>query len=183
MIIHKTHSKKELINIIKGYNIKINNPQALNKLELCALLVAQLKQMENLKIDPDLPFLSLIDLKMYLIKQNPKKTLSIKDKSKVIMICRRIKHFSRNGYDIKNTEFYNTLDDLYVDAQYISHYGDIPSVRMALNELNNYPNAPFDIKVIISPHTQKEIDLKKRLKNKNKYRCEFKHGHFVVSFD
>ncbi len=99
------------------------------------------------------------------------------------MIWRRLKHFCRNGYDIKNTEFYNTIDDIYVDAQYISHYGDIPSVRMAINELNNNPNAPFNIKVIISPHTQKEIDLKKRLKIKNKYKCEFKQGHFVLNFD
>jgi len=174
MFIHKSHSKKELINIINSYNIKIKYPQQYKKIELSALLVDALKHMDNIVPCDDLPFLCIIDLKLYLTKLNPKKQLSIKDKSKVILTTKKIKHFCRNGYNI---------NDLYEDALMISHYGDIPSVRKCISELNQYPNKIQDIKCIISPYTQKELDLKQKLRRQRIYKCEIKHGHFVVRFD
>jgi len=182
MIIHKSHSKKELINIIKSYNIKIKYPQQYKKIELSALLVDALKHMDNIVPCDDLPFLCIIDLKLYLTKLNPKKQLSIKDKSKVILTTKRIKHFCRNGYNIDITDYQN-INDLYEDALMISHYGDIPSVRKCISELNKYPNKIQDINCIISPYTQKELDLKKKLRQQRIYKCEIKQGHFVVRFD
>ena len=182
MFIHKSHSKKELINIIRIYNIKIKYPQQYKKVEVCALLVDQLKQMDNIVPCDDLPFLCIIDLKLYLTKLNPKKQLSIKDKSKVILITKKIKHFCRNGYNIDITDYQN-INDLFEEALMISHYGDIPSVRKAITELNRYPHKVQEINCIISPYTQNEIDLKNKLRQSKIYKCEIKQGHFLVRFD
>ena len=78
MIIDKSFSKSELINIIKTYKIDIDNPGKYRKVELSALLVEKLNSLDDIIPSPNLPFLNIIELKFYLTNINPKKTLSIK---------------------------------------------------------------------------------------------------------
>jgi hypothetical protein len=75
MIIHKSHSKLELVKIIIELNIKIKNPRQYKKIDLSALLIDQLDIVDNIKPSINLPFNNIIDLKYYLINVNPNKTL------------------------------------------------------------------------------------------------------------
>ena len=60
MIIHKTHSKAELVNIIVNYDIDINNPVKYRKIELSAILVKSLQLIDKIIPVPNMPFLTLI---------------------------------------------------------------------------------------------------------------------------
>ena len=90
MIIHKTHSKAELVNIIVNYDIDINNPVKYRKIELSAILVKSLQLIDKIIPVPNMPFLTLIELKEYLVNINPKKTLTIKQKNQIVMKCKKI---------------------------------------------------------------------------------------------
>ena len=88
MIIHKSHSKSELVKIVELFYIDISNPRQYRKIELSALISNHLEQIESLEIDDDNPyfFTNIIDLKYYLINVNPKKILTIKQRIMKIFI-------------------------------------------------------------------------------------------------
>ena len=98
MFIHKTHSKKDLSNIIKIFNININEPDKLKKKDLIKELIIQFSFIDE--IEPELDyymFYNLVDLKTYLYNCNPKKLLSIKEKNHVILTCKRIQQYINNN--------------------------------------------------------------------------------------
>lgn len=182
MIIHKSHSKNEICKLIDLLGISINNPKQYRKVELSALFLHELGELDFIKPSVHLPFTNVIELKHYLTNSNPNKLLTIKEKGNVIHICKKIKHFCRNNYCIKFTD-YSNIKELYKDAHYIKNYGAIPSVRKALKELNQNPHKPETINPIIPDHIKKELDIKMKLKAKNKFLFEIKKGEFKVTFD
>ncbi len=179
MFIHKTHSKNELVKINNIFKLGISNPKKYRKIELSALLSTKLNLSSKETFDENEYFIyNIIDLKSYLYNCNPKKRLSINEKNNVILICKQIKHYSRNYYNINISEFKDE-DDMRRNAIYISQYGDIPSVRKALKELNM--KCP-DIKPYISPMVQKQLDMKHKLKQKNKGVFQHRTGKFLLEF-
>ncbi len=60
MLIHKTHSKKDLCNIIRTFNISIDDPEKLKKKELIRTLVYKFKYIDE--IEPDLDFYMIYNL-------------------------------------------------------------------------------------------------------------------------
>ena len=181
MIIHKSHSKNELVHLINRYNININNPKQYRKVDLSALLVDRIKKLDCIEPVEDLPHLNLIELKLYLIKIHPNKILTIKEKHNVIYTCKKIKHFCRNGYNVSFTD-YPTIDDVYNDAVYIKPYGDIPSVRKALIELNDNPHKPYCIDPVISPYCLRELEMRHKLKQSKKIIFKYEVGKFFIEF-
>ena len=74
MFIHKSHSKKDLNNIIETFNINIDNPRQYKKKQLLRLLTKELNEMDE--IIPETKyylFYNIIELKDYLNSCNPKK--------------------------------------------------------------------------------------------------------------
>lgn len=181
-MIHKSHSKNELVKIIEACEINIKNPRKYKKTDLSDLLDKELKLIDHIKPNEDLCIYNLTDLRFYLSIINPKKRLSIKEKNNVILICKKIKHLSRNSFLLSETE-YSNMEEVYNDARYICEYGDIPSVRKAIRDLNQYTllKEPFIPK--ISDITKKELDMKEKLKKTNIYKCDIKHGTFILTFD
>ena len=181
MKIHKSHSKLELVKIVESFDIPIINPRQFRKTDLSALIVNKLNQMEYIIPCEYFWFCNLIDLKLYLQTINPKKIISVKEKSNIIDICRRIKHYCHNGSHIEINRFKN-IDDVYTAGEYIKKYGDIPSVRKSIRELNNSNHKLYTIEPIVSLHVQKELAKKEQLRQKGVYKCEIKHGTFYVTF-
>ncbi len=181
MFIHKSHSKLELCNIIERLDLNITNPKQYKKSQLCALFLHRLKRLEKIKPDIDLPFNNVMDIKYFLSNPNPKKLLSIKEKNNIVHICKKIKHFCRNNFNINLTE-YEDIDELHNDALYVSDYGSIPSVRKAIREYNecSFLN---NIEVNIPQHVIKELEIKNKLKQKNSFVFQHKKGQFLVKFD
>jgi len=181
-MIHKSHSKNELVKIIESCEIDIKNPRKYRKTDLSILLNDKLKIIEFIKPNEDLCIYNLTDLRYYLSIVNPKKRLSIKEKNKVILICKKIKHLSRNSFLLSETE-YKDMNEVFIDAEYICNFGDIPSVRKAIRDLNNYTflKKPFEPK--LSDIMKKELDMKQKLKQTAIYKCEIKQGKFIIEFD
>ena len=182
MIIHKSHSRKELCNLIELLKLDIDNPKQYKKIDCAGILVHHINGLETVEPNIQLPFNNVIELKHYLINQNPNKLLSIKEKNNVIHICKKIKHFCRNGYQLNLTD-YKSIDMLYREAKYICRFGGIPSVRKAIRELNEYHDKPTNLEVDIPLHIQKELEIKDKLKRKNNFVFEIKKGEFLVKFD
>jgi len=183
MLIHKTHSKKDLINIIKTFNINIPEPNTHKKKQLLTLLKKELLTLDE--IEPELDvymFYNLVDLKTYLSSCNPKKLLSIKDKNNVILTCKRLQQFIYNNYIIESSSF-KDIDEVYRLGKYIEPYGDIPSVRRACKGLNNCTYYEFNLTPIISKITARELDKRAEYKKKYPIKIEIKTGTFTISFD
>lgn len=181
MIINKTHSKGELVNIINNYNIDISNPSKYRKIELSALLVEKINLLDKIVPVCNLPFLTLIELKQYLINTNPKKTLTIKQKNNIVMKCKKIKHYCENLYSIKNS-LYRDEEELLEDINLIKNYGIIPSVRLAIKKYNNNEKLKDKIQVNIPEYVQRELNYKKTLKVKKQQGLKVRTGKFILYF-
>ena len=181
MFIHKSHSKKDLINIIKKIDIKIPNPQKYRKVEISALLDNQLDCLDCINPCEELCIFNIIDLKLFLKCCNPKKLLTIKERNNIIMICKRIKHYCINNYNIEVTD-YEDINDLYDEASYINNYGDIPSVRKTIKLLMNDPEKLCDLKPIISPIIMKELQKKELYKKVIYNHLKINYGKYYVTF-
>ena len=183
MFIHKSHSKKDLNNIIDTFKINIPNAKQYKKKELLRLLTKELDEMEE--IEPDTKyylFYNIIELKDYLSSCNPKKLLSIKDKADIILHCKELQQYIKNGYNIEYSVF-DSEDDIHKLCKYIQPYGDIPSVRKALWKLNQHPCNKYNYEPTISKQTQAELDRRALLKVKYPKQLTINSGKFFISFD
>ena len=183
MFIHKTHSKKDLCNIIKTFNIKIEEPEKLRKKDLIKEVISEFRFIDE--IEPELEyymFYNLVDLKSYLYNCNPKKILSIKEKNNVILTCKRIQQYIFNSYSIDHSSF-NDVNEIHKVAKYIEPYGDIPSVRRACKGLNDCPNKIFKLNPNISKQTARELEKKAEYKKKYEVKITVEFGKFLITFD
>lgn len=184
-IIHKTHSKKELIHIINIFNIPMAVSPKANKFQIASQLWETISKIDYLYINPhnELMINNLKELRIYLQNQNPKKNLSIKEKENVSFISKKIIHYCNNSYNIE-ISMYDNLIDIYNDALFISKNGEMPIVRKSLKLLDGDHNKLFDVKPKITPMIMRELELKEKLKTKRKYyECKIRFGKFVINFD
>jgi len=160
MIIHKTHSKTDLIDLINHLNLKIVFSHQDNKKDIQDKLSEFIKN--NIIIKKNFYNIENKDgLIQYLQNINPKKTLTIKERNNVMMICKHIIAYTKNNYDIDLTK-YQTLKDMQDDMDFIKQFGDIPSVRRACRLMNDDPKFKgYKFIPLISPQVQKELDDKK----------------------
>ncbi len=183
MFIHKSHSKKDLINIIKTFKIDIDEPNAYRKRDLVTRLKKELSLIDS--IEPELDvylFNNKIDLLEYLRNCNPKKVLSIKEKNNVILTCKRLQHYIKNNYNIDSST-YSDIDEVIDDAKYIEPYGSIPSVRRACKGLNDEPSKIFKLNPFIDKLTEREIAKRLAYKNINHMKLKVHYGSFHLTFD
>tara|TARA_R110000803_G_scaffold14214_1_gene39540 strand:+ start:350 stop:904 length:555 start_codon:yes stop_codon:yes gene_type:complete len=181
--IHTSHSKKELMEVIEVFDIKIADYKALNKQNLSKQILYQLSIVDEIKEDNDFFFINnkkeLLD---YLINPDSSKVLSVKEKDAVMELAKYIIMYCKNGYYLSHSPFID-FDEMIVKANHIANYGDIPSVRKAIEGLNEDIKLKNKIKVIMSSRMKKKIERKKRVKQKYQGGLEVKEGIFWVHFD
>ena len=188
MIIHKSHSKTDLIDLINDIGLPIVFSHQDNKRDIQAKYEEVLLKKFDFK--PNFYKIENIDgLKNYLENTNPKKTLSIKEKQNVMMICKHIINYCKNGYDI-NISKYESPKDLQDDMDFIKQFGDIPSVRRCCKLMNDdFHFGGVNFKPYISPQTQKILDEKTAVKGKKNtiYKLQIrkatKENPILVVFD
>ena len=89
--IDKSHSKTDLVDLINTINVPIIFSHNHNKKDIQDLLVNLFKEKKDLSFEPNVYKISTLkDLQIYISNPNPKKVLSVKDKSNVMRICREI---------------------------------------------------------------------------------------------
>lgn len=166
MLIHKSHSKTDIIDLINNLGLKIVFSHQDNKKDLQSKLLNLLSQ--NIIIKDNFYKIENKDgLIQFLTNVNPKKTLTIKEKNNVMMLCKHIIQYCKNNYDLEYTK-YNEIKELQDDMDFIKQFGDIPSVRRCCRLMNNDPKfIGYKFVPFISPQAQKELDEKKVVKTKH----------------
>jgi len=180
---HKSHSRKDLIDIIKLFKLPIEDAEDYNKKDLTDEMIDTLNRIDN--IIPDEHYYgieNLHDLKEYLIKPNQKKTLSIKDKNEIMTMAKLIIQYCKGGF-CTQISYFDTMDEVYVEARRISQFGDIPSVRRMCKLLNDNPYSKERIYPVISKKVQKELEIKKLTSKKVHTSLCVRHGGHWVKFD
>lgn len=186
MIIHKSHSKTDLIDIINHLNLKIQFSHQDNKKNLQDKLIGYI--MTDFKIDNNFyKIQNKTELITFLTNKNPKKILTIKEKNNVMLICKYIISYCKNNYDLGYTK-YKDYQELIDDMDYIKQFGDIPSVRRCCRMINDdVKTGGRKFKPLISPQVQKELDEKNIIKgntlNIMKIRKSTPDDPIIIYFD
>tara|TARA_Y100001973_G_C5195486_1_gene333963 strand:+ start:1356 stop:1916 length:561 start_codon:yes stop_codon:yes gene_type:complete len=175
MLIDKSHSKTDLIDLINELDLPIVHSHQDNKSDIQTKFKECMKK--SLKIpDNFYKIKNKDDLIFYLENKNPKKILSIKEKQNVMMICKKIIQYSKSNYDLAMTD-YNQQQELIDDMDYIKQFGDIPSVRRCCRLMNE------DIKMgslrfnpLISPQVKKDLEEKKIVKQVKNYKLTIRYA-------
>lgn len=184
-MIHKSHSKTDLIDIINYCGVPIVFNHSNNKKSLHDKFSDLFKTNTDLTLEPNhFKLSSLSDLKFYLLKPNPKKQLSIKEKQDVMRIAKSIIYYSQNGYDIHLSPHYFDTQTILDDMLYIKGFGDIPSVRRACRLMSHDPKFTGQVfNPLISPQVLKILDDKLLMKNKKPCRYTFERKVVVIHFE
>ena len=165
-MIHKSHSKTDLVDLINDLNLLIHFSHQDNKKniqdkinEFCKGSITIEKNFYNIN--------NKSELISYLENPNPKKVLSIKEKNSVMMICKHIIRYCKSSFNLAATK-YEKYQDLIDDMDYIKQFGDIPSVRRCCKLMNeDIKKGQIKFKPLISPQVQRDLDEKQSIKGKN----------------
>lgn len=183
--IHSSHSKKELQEIVEVFDLNIANYINMNKKDISYHLMYELSKIENVKEDDEYFFIkNKEELMQYLVNPDSSKTLTIKEKNSVMEISKYVIMYCKNDYYLSHSPFID-WDDLYDKVVYIADYGDIPSVRKAIDGFNKDPkivDMNKKIEYIMSSRCKKKLERKKRLIQKQKNSLKIRTGKFLVDF-
>lgn len=169
MIIDKSHSKTDLIELINDLNLPIVHSHQDNKSDIQEKFKTCIASKFDI-IDNFYNIKNKDDLISYLENKNPKKILTIKEKQNVMMICKKIIQYCKSDFDLTITD-YNNQQELIDDMDYIKQFGDIPSARRCCRLINEDPKmAGLNFKPLISPQVQKDLDQKKKTKKVVNYK-------------
>ena len=183
-MIHKTFTKKDLLEIINAYDIPIDDAKQYNKSDLSMTLTELLITEDfQIKYSPDYPdFFRNEDLTEYLSLPKSNEELNYQEKSEMIQKAKKLINYARNGFMLSFTE-YISHDDLYQDGIIVANHCDIPTCRRAIDELNNDPKIRNKIEKQITPKIKKKLDQKKINKEELQPRFKFRRGHYEINFD
>jgi hypothetical protein len=181
-IIHKSFTKKDLIDFIQTYDIPISDPKQYNKNDLCEAFTETLNDFE-IEWNTDFPeFHTNDDLLKYLYESKSNEVLNYREKTEMIQKAKKLINYARNGYMISFTD-YMSIDEIYQDGILVANHCDIPTCRRAIQELNNDPKIRNKIEMKLSPKMKKILDQKKINKNELKPRLKFERKYIELSFD
>jgi len=180
-MIHKSFTKKDLLDLIDAYEMEIEDPKSLSKKDLQIQLDDYL-QLNDIPFSTEYDFNCSGDLLEYLKNEKPNMDLNYKEKGEMITLAKRILRYTRNGYSIAFADF-SDIEEIYQKGILLANHGDIPTCRRAVDELNKDPKIRNKIEVKISSKVKKEIERKKIDKQSlnNRYKCEKKY--ISISFD
>ena len=93
MIIHKSHSKKSLIELFDDLNCPLDIPVE-TKRDAIEQIKSMIKPSLNLKIDNNYNIQNITDLISYLEKKNTHEKISMENKNEVMLKCKKIINLS-----------------------------------------------------------------------------------------
>ena len=182
MIIHPSHSKKDLIELCDVFNIEILDIHDLSKMSLVLTISKILEKIDYIEPENDYYFIDTIeDLKRYLTEPNQAKNLSITEKERLIKISRDIISYCKSNYNLY--PYFKSEEHLILQARAIQPHCDISTCRRALNMLLNDRSLPDKINPVLSNRIKKQIEKKELLKKESSGKLKVRKGKFKISFD
>ena len=183
MIIHKSFSRKDLISVCESLRIEIEDMTDYNKHQLITKLEEWYDNNQSAFFLPNqLCIDNVSQLITYLGSVNQSKINSSHTREMVMKKAKKLIAYSKNGY-ILTHDVYDTINDVIEDVEIILPFGDSPSVRKAVEWINNDSKISEKYFPVISEQTQRKLEEKKILKKNFSGKLKVKYGHFVISFD
>lgn len=182
MIVHKSHSKKNMIDLFAQFDIALDNSNKLNKISLINVVHEKIKEEINFKTN-DFNILNKTDLIRYLEKENTEGKIDSVRKELVMDKAKNIIHWGvKCKYSLEASQ-YDSIQTIFTDTIYISKYGFIPSVRRACKIHNECIYKIDHVNPILPLKTQRKMEQKKQMKSACYYNVKFSRGNFLISFD
>jgi len=165
-MIHYSHSRKDMIGFIKIYEIPLTDYENLSKVELAELLYDKLTTGA---INSE-----IADLLYYLKMSMPRKCPVCHIKKDIFNRIMNLKKYVFYNFKIKKTS-YKSIRDINIDLEFISQYGDLPSVRYIVNKVNqdNKIKNKYDVSFSRQPRCY--------IKDVNK--LNVMKGNFLIKFN
>ena len=156
--IHSTFSKNDMIELIEVFQIPIDYFD-ITKAKLSILLLIYINDIEEMKPTIEYFINNKEEFIEYLSKPNQLK-VSTYQKKEIMYIAKNILLYC-NQDSFHNTTFIDEYE-MVESVNYIKFYGDIPTVRRAIQILNERYVEKFEIH--ISPKVKFDLDKRKKLK-------------------
>ena len=184
MNIHKSHSKKELIEIADFFRFPIEDIEECTKPQLIIKMIEVWDDVPEIIPDYDILLVNNKDeLKEYLENQNQDKALSVNQRNKIMRKSKRIINYCKGGYNLIKSSFCS-MSDLLDQANDVAMHGNIPTCRRAIKLLNMDIKIPYKIEVKMSNKIKRELELKKQLSLMYGTNCLIvKKGKVMVVFE
>lgn len=175
IMIHKTFSKTDLIDIINHLGLPVIFSHQDTKKNIQDKIKNIMK--DDFQIKKNYFNIDTKDqLVVYLEKQNPRKSLTTKEKNDVMSISKFIINYCKAGFDLDCSK-YNDIQEIVDDMDYIKQFGDIPSVRRCCKLLKDDVKLQgITFKPYISPQVQKILDDKKINKSVTYSNIKIRHA-------
>jgi len=179
--IHKSFTKNDLIDICSDLKLPIVYSKNDTKNDIQSKLYSFFKDNKSYSFATNhYKFEALMDLRLYLTSENPNKRLTSKEKDKIIFLSKKILHYGSNDYNLEYSD-YETTQEIIDDLYYIAKYGDILSVRKAVECWNKQHGYKIKITPYISHKKKEELEKKRKYKMKEQ-QLKINAGNYVVTF-
>jgi len=181
-MIHSSHSRKDLLELCDIFNIRVDDKFNCSKKVLSERMYESIKRAREL--EPDEKNYHLKDKKElleYLEAPHQTKSLSISEKQEIIKYCRQIIFYCDNNYVLE--PHFESVEHLNTIAVYISNFGDISTVRRALEKLKYDKKIETIIEPNISAKVKKELEKQRRLKCCEMNSLRVRQGPISLKFD
>jgi len=179
MLIHKSHSKKDIIKLFKKHGVTIDETQTKGN------IVSNIEQyMINFQYDKKIENLTM--LKDYLKDKSNKQRPTAQQKNNIMFSAKRIIKWAKSSY-VFQEETYNNKEEAYNDIMSIYMWGDLPSVRRACKFYNESPYCMNHINPIMTDEVKQEMLQNKIIKSQIIYKLKIRRAKdgnpIVVRFD
>ena len=184
MKIHQSHTRKDICEIIEIFDLiqYLEDYSDLSKKELFSEFINILSKIKKIKRDDKFLFIDDLEgLKEYLQKPNQTR-ITVKEKSEIMDIAKDIIFYSKNGFLLSTSNFECT-DEIKSKADYISCYGNIPTVARAIKMLNEDDKIKPKIELILSGKIKIQMRKKYEEKLKKQICLQKNHGKYIIRFD
>jgi hypothetical protein len=174
IMIDKTHSKMDLIELFES--LQVNIPKKNKKQDIIGNLPQYIQDAKYSDKVKDVSVLIDI-LKNKSTKQRPNlklKTFIMHKSKRIIKYCM--------SHHVLSDETYLSHEAVYNDVMYIASYGDIASVRKALNLYNNAPFCVNHVNPVLSDNKIAEITERKLLKKNKVFGIKSKRAPILLEF-
>tara|TARA_Y100000592_G_scaffold91209_1_gene150999 strand:- start:136 stop:675 length:540 start_codon:yes stop_codon:yes gene_type:complete len=179
MLVDKTHSKKDIVNLFRKLGVIINDDLTKGK------IVSNIENyIENVIYNDKIK--NCTQLREYLKKPSNKQRPTSQQKRDIMFNAKKIIKWSKNDYIFDMTTYCSEIDP-YNDIMSIYMWGDLPSVRRACRLYNLSVYCKNHINPIISQEVEEELNQNKIIKRQVITCLKVKHAEkgkpFLVRFD
>lgn len=179
MLVDKSHSKKDIVNLFKKHGVIIDD-----KLSKGNIIKNIESYMNDFQYDNKIK--NKTELKDYLKKQSPKQRPNTQQKTEIMFKAKKIIKWANNDYIFDGATYTNS-EEPYNDIMSIYMWGDLPSVRRACRMYNNSIHSKNHINPVITADVEEELNNNKFIKQQVMYQLTIrratKENPIVINFD